>query len=367
MLARWLAGLGLEALPEILLRAGLAAATALVASLILGRFFIRFQLRRRILERADKTDSARLAELHRSKTRTPTMGGVFFLGGMLLAWALWCDLRSPFVWGLAAAAAGLGALGFADDLIKLHCPGRKGLSARTKLRVQIALGLGLGLLHFLLPAGGGSAMPPGLRLPLLGLTLPLGLGFIAWCALAVTASSNAVNLTDGIDGLAMGCAALAAVPLAALAALSGIAGGGAAAGEGLVAAIPGAEEVAVALAALVGSGLGFLWYNCHPARVFMGDTGALPLGGVLGLSAVLIRQEILFAIAGGVFLVEALSVMLQVGSFKLRGKRIFLIAPLHHHFQFRGWRETRVTAAFWCAAAILAALSLTAVSMARRS
>ena len=234
--------------------------------------------------------------------------------------------------------------------------GRKGVSARFKLAVQLALGVGLGSYLYLQPLHLEPEIAHGLFVPLGDqIYVPLGIGFVALCALVVAGSSNAVNLTDGLDGLAMGCAVLVALPLAVIAFLTS--DPAASAGMGLPHIVE-AGELAVLSAGLVGAGLGFLWFNCHPAQIFMGDTGALPLGGTLGLLAVMLKQELLFVIVGGVFVLETVSVILQVGSFKLRGKRIFLIAPLHHHFQFKGWTETKVTVRFWMASALLATLSL---------
>jgi phospho-N-acetylmuramoyl-pentapeptide-transferase len=334
----------------------LAAATAFFVALVFGRWFVSALLARRVLEQADKGDSARLTEMHRSKKSTPTMGGFIYLLALLVATVLWARPDNRLVWIVLLASGVLAVIGFLDDYIKLTVKGRKGVSARLKLTVQLLLGFGLGAYFYYQPLHVDPDVAFGLFLPVGQLSLiPLGLGFIPLCALVVAGSSNGVNLTDGLDGLAMGCAVLVALPLAVVAYLTGDAEASARIG---LPHIPEAGELSVLAAALVGAGLGFLWFNCHPAQIFMGDTGALPLGGSLGLLAVMLRQEVFFVIVGGVFVLETLSVILQVGSFKLRGKRIFLIAPLHHHFQFKGWTETKVTVRFWIVSAALATISL---------
>ncbi len=344
----------------ILIRGLLSGLTALVVALAFGRWFISFQRRRHVLERTEKGDSIRLDRLHRSKSNTPTMGGVIFLLAALVSTAVWARLDNRFVWLIALTAVVLGTLGFVDDRSKLGSqPGSKGISARVKLAVQFAVGLALGVYLYLAPTIGGDPAHT-LHVPFVGPVLPLGVFFILVCAFCVAGTSNAVNLTDGLDGLAMGCAVLVCFPLAIA---SYMAGSAEVVPTSTLPFVPGSGELFVALLAWIGAGLGFLWFNCHPARVFMGDTGALPLGGVLGLVAVIIRQEVLFLVISGVFVAEAMSVILQVGSFKLRRKRIFLIAPLHHHFQFKGWAETKVTVRFWIAAAILSAASMLTLNM----
>ncbi len=333
-----------------------ACITAYLAALLFGRWFIRHQLERRYLERADKGDSQYLLELHSSKKHTPTMGGFILWFGWLVAALLWGDPGSRFIWLSIATALVLGAVGFADDFVKLKDPKRPGISARAKLAFQLVWGLAVGTYLYFQPLLEDPGAARSLYFPLLsGWYMPLGLLFIPLVSLVVTSSSNAVNLTDGLDGLAMGCSILAAMVLVVVAWFSVDPETSA----GLrVPFVPGIEEVSVLAAGLVGAGLGFLWFNCHPAQIFMGDTGSLPLGGLLGLMAVLTKQELLFALAGGVFVIEALSVILQVASFKLRRKRIFLIAPLHHHYQFKGWSETKVTVRFWILAMILTGASL---------
>lgn len=333
--------------------------TALGFALVFGKAFIAFQKKYRIFERSEKGDSKLLDTLHREKERTPTMGGVIFLGATLFSLALWGDWSNRFLALLVITGTLLALLGFADDFIKLRYAEKRGISARAKFLAQVLIAGGVGLYLYLDPIS--PAAPHDLFIPFSGgLTVGLGVGFIALCCLVVTSSSNAVNLTDGLDGLAMGCGVIAAAPMAILAL---VADSSSFSERFSLLHVPGASELTIFLLALIGGGLGFLWFNCHPARVFMGDTGALALGGLLGLVAVLLKQELCFFILGGVFVVEALSVLLQVGSFKLRGKRIFLIAPLHHHFQFKGWAETQVTLRFWLAALFLSVASLASLAV----
>lgn len=343
--------------PEV--RILLAGATALAATLLSGGLFIRALKRRSVLENTARGDSERLDQLHSGKSKTPTMGGVFVFGSVAVATALWGSLADRGILLVLGTTAALALIGFADDYKKLRT--KKGLKARMKLRLQLLVGIAAGLWLALDPlvvvwpggaAGGGTAI----FLPFLR-DHPLEVGWVfgAWVILVITASSNAVNLTDGLDGLAMGCSLLV---VGVLLSLAWVAGSPVMSSWLAVPGVEGAEELCVYLAALLGAGLGFLWFNCHPAQIFMGDVGALPLGGALGLCAVLLKQELILVLAGGVLVVETLSVLLQVGSYKLRKKRIFLIAPLHHHYQFKGWPETRITLRFWLAGLICALTSL---------
>ena len=343
-------------------RAAAAALTAFLLALLLGPLAIGLLRRLKIGERVDKTDSPKLAQLHEGKRDTPTMGGLFLTGAMLVSCVLWMrfDGFNRFsIWGLLLVA-GFSAVGFADDWIKLRVPGRKGLTARTKqwLLTLIAAGIAIALVHVagLERADGG----PNLYFPLIKEAyVPLaalgGLPFVLVAALVLTGAANAVNLTDGLDGLAIGCTAMCAVAYAGITYFVGH--------EQLsqylhVRHVAGSAELAVMLGALLGASLGFLWYNAAPALVFMGDVGSLALGGALGYAAIVSRTEIVLFVVGGVFVVEAVSVMLQVLSFKTTGKRIFRCAPLHHHFQFGGMPETRIVVRIWITSALLALSSL---------
>jgi phospho-N-acetylmuramoyl-pentapeptide-transferase len=333
----------------------LAGATGLVLGLALTSAALPVLRRLGVRERADKSDSPFLARQHgAAKSQTPTLGGIPLLLAFALAALGWADPRHPFVLLLLGTALAFAVVGFLDDLIKLTRPKVRGLRARPKLVLQllISAGAGLALLGALREADPSLL---AVHLPVLGALVPLApAAFVALATVTTAASTNGVNLTDGLDGLAGGCFAIAGAALAGLALLSGTATG---IGRGLP-AVPGAGEAGVAAAALVGAVLGFLWFNCHPARVFMGNTGSLALGGALGVLALIVRQEPLLLVVGGVFVLESVSVILQVLSFRWTGRRIFRCAPLHHHFEFLGWPETRVTARFWLLGTVLALSSL---------
>ncbi len=357
LLERWW-----EGTLEPLVRAAGALVCALAIALATGPLLIRRLREGRVHDRVQKGDSARLDELSAHKEKTPTLGGLFFFGAVVASIVLWCRLDTLAPWLAVGVIVALGGLGLVDDLAKLRS-GRKGISARAKLAGQIAVSLtAASILYAFGPAvrfgAEGAAADVGgtvLFVPVVHHVIVLGWVWILLATFVTTGASNAVNLTDGLDGLAVGCSLIVAGVLA----LAAFAGGEAAtAGRLAVPHVAGAGELGVVLAAVIGGGFGFLWFNCHPARVFMGDTGALPLGGLLGFSAVFLRQEVLLAVAGGVLVVEALSVILQVASFKLTGRRIFKIAPLHHHFQFGGLRETQITVRFWLTGAVLAVGSL---------
>jgi phospho-N-acetylmuramoyl-pentapeptide-transferase len=321
----------------------------------------------------------RLNELHGGKAGTPTMGGVLILGSVLVSTLVCSRPLNPFVAVCACTMLALGLLGFCDDYKKVKERKSDGISARAKLGWQFAIALVAGCFLFFKMEISGFGAPadavkalgyqPGFRLgdnpigigsicfPLVKRPL-VDLGWLAipFFALVIVGSSNAVNLTDGLDGLATGCTITAALAYSLLAYL---AGHFYMAAEYLV--IPHNRfvgELSVFLLALVGAGFGFLWFNCHPARMFMGDTGSLALGGALGAAAVCVKQELMLIIIGGVFVMEAMSVILQVGSFKLRKKRIFAMSPIHHHFELRGWQESQVIVRFWILSIVFALAGL---------
>ena len=340
------------------LRATLAALTGFLVVIASGRWFVPFVAARRIQDAAEKGDSEKLDRIHAHKRSTPTLGGVLIVAGAVAAALAWTRPGERLVLILLGYTVLLAALGFTDDWKKLRTR-KKGISARAKLAAQVGLScLALALVFADPPAvtgpGGGALPPTTLFIPLPGMgAIDLGRLYLVLGVLVLTGTSNAVNLTDGLDGLAAGCSALVAGAIAAAALL-----GSGAAGLLSIPAVAGGSEVAVFLCAMLGAVLGFLRFNAHPARIFMGDTGSLALGGALGLAAILLKLEVVLAVAGGVLVAEAGSVILQVLSFKTLRKRIFLIAPLHHHFQFKGWPETTVTVRFWIAGAVCAAASL---------
>lgn len=321
------------------MRAILAALSALAISLLIGPWMIarlsRYQIGQVIREEGPQT--------HFKKAGTPTMGGLLILVAILASTLLWADLRNRFVWVVLGVTALFGLVGFWDDYLKLIKKNSKGLIARYKYFWQSVGGLAAALVLWY------SAKSPAdttLYLPFLkNFALPLGfVGFVVLTYLMIVGMSNAVNLTDGLDGLAIMPAVMVAAALGVFAYASGNA---VFASYLAIPAVPQAGELLIVCAALVGAGLGFLWFNTYPAQVFMGDIGALALGAALGTIAVIVRQELVVLVMGGIFVLETASVILQVASFKLTGKRIFRMAPIHHHFELKGWAEPKVIVRFW--------------------
>ncbi|MCC6355762.1 MAG: phospho-N-acetylmuramoyl-pentapeptide-transferase [Verrucomicrobiae bacterium] len=330
--------------------------TSALFCLLLGPWFIRKLTELKIGQPIRTRDEVnRLAELHGGKRGTPTMGGVMILCSVVLSCLLWAPLGNKFVILAVFTLLVLGGLGFADDYLKVTKKKSDGISARAKLSVQLFVGLTVGGCLIMDPSTHEQAC--SLQVPFLKAPLVDNLGWIAlaFFALVLVGSSNAVNLTDGLDGLAAGCTVIVA---SVLGVFSYVSGTPKLANYLLLPITPGTQELAVFCGAVVGATMGFLWYNCHPAKVFMGDTGSLALGGAMGTVAICVNQELLLLVAGGIFVVEALSVMLQVVSFKTRGKRIFAMAPLHHHFELMGWSETAVVVRFWILGIFFAALAL---------
>lgn len=337
-------------------RTALASLTSFAVAFLLGPVAIRWLKARRVGERI-ASDSERLNELHASKQDTPTMGGLFVLGAIVLSVLLWSDLSSRYVQTSLIATLGLGALGAADDWVKLRRQ-RNGLSPRQKLIVQMTLSLLIGvLLH-----SHQASQPYGLALvwPFGNWAAWLGPSFVIWAMVVLVASSNAVNLTDGLDGLAGGCLILAG---SAFLALTYLAGHKTLATYLHIPYMPGAGELTVVLGAMIGAVMGFLWFNCYPAEVFLGDTGSLPLGGLIGLAALASRQEVLLVIIGGIFVVETLSVIVQVLGFRKSGHRILACSPLHNHFLFRGQHEMKIVVRFWLTAALLAIVGVASLKI----
>lgn len=293
---------------------------------------------------------------HAVKTGTPTMGGVLILFAVLLSTLLWADIRNHYVWLVIFATVGFGVVGFADDYLKFIRGQSKGLSARQKIVAQGLMALGIGLFFYFLPAYSTKLSAPFFK----NFTPDLGMFYIPFAIVVIVGCSNAVNLTDGLDGLAVGPVMIAAL---AYTVVAYVAGNRVASEYLLIPYIEGAGEVSVFTAAIFGSSLGFLWFNAYPATVFMGDVGSLPLGAALGTVAVVSKHELLLLLVGGVFVIEAISVIFQVVSYKSRGKRIFLMAPIHHHFEMKGWEEPKVVVRLWIIAIILALLSLSTLKL----
>ena len=341
-------------------RAALSAVWAFLVAILCGPWVIAYLRRRKIGENVRKTDSLRLAELHGDKSGTPTMGGALILIAVLLSTLLFADLRNAYVQLAVLGTVAFGLVGFIDDWIKLNYQNRPGLRAGTKIVMQIGVSLALASAIVMLAQRGGNLAPHQVRLPFLkdqflDLSWAAGSLYVTFAALVMIAASNAVNLTDGLDGLATGCSVIASGTFAVIIYVIGRRDFT----EYLhLTYVPGAGELTIVCAALAGACLGFLWFNAYPAQVFMGDTGSLPIGGLLGFMAVVAKQELVMPIICGVFVMEAGSVILQVGSYKLRRKRIFLCAPVHHHFQFAGWHEVKVVIRFWIIAIICAIVGL---------
>ena len=339
-----------------------AGMTAVLLCLLFGNFVIRKLRALKVGQPIrSKEEVHRLSDLHSGKQGTPTMGGVLLLGAVLVSVVLWARPTNPFVWVAVFSVLYLGTLGFIDDYLKVTKRKSAGISSRTKLIAQGALGVFVSIYFLNDPAIQSHARElfvPFYKEPVIE---DMGWFFtLVFYSIVIVGTSNAVNLTDGLDGLATGCTVTVAV---AFAFLSYAAGRADAASYLLIPHYPYADELAVVCMALVGAGLGFLWFNCHPAKVFMGDTGSLAIGGVLGVVAICCKQELLLLVVGGVFVVEALSVILQVVSFKLTGKRILAMSPIHHHFELKGWKENTVIVRFWILSVMFALLGLATLKL----
>jgi phospho-N-acetylmuramoyl-pentapeptide-transferase len=336
-------------------RTALASVAAFLMALTLGPFAIRW-LKGRFRERIDSA-SSRLNEIQAAKQSTPTMGGIFIVAAIVIATLICGDLGNQYVQLALATAISFGALGGIDDWIKLSTR-RNGLSVRQKFVTQILLAATIGTVLFWERRGTPDGLE--LHLPLLSHGIWLGGAFLVWSTLVLVGTSNAVNLTDGLDGLAGGCTVFAG---SAFVALTYLAGHKTMADYLGVPFIHGCGEMSVVIGAMVGAMLGFLWFNCYPAQVFMGDTGSLPIGALLALAALVSRQEVLLVIIGGVFVIETLSVMAQVGCYRLTGKRIIACSPLHNHYLFRGQHEIKIVVRFWIGSAVLAIIGVASLKI----
>ena len=339
----------------ITFRTGGATITALLISLLCGPAMIRWLKDHQAEGQPIRSDGP---ETHLAKIGTPTMGGLLILGAFVFSTLLWMPLSNPYLWPVLAVAVAFGAVGSVDDWMKLRRRSHQGMSGRMKLVLQLLVAFVVTLVFI-------ELSPPQLRygvaIPFLKDSLvPLGLLYVPFAMLVMVGASNAVNLTDGLDGLAI-------VPVMIVAACFGLiaylAGNVNFASYLQINYVPGTGDLAVMCGALLGAGLGFLWFNAPPARVFMGDTGSLALGGALGAMSVATRHELVLAITGGLFVLETLSVILQVASFKLTGRRIFLMAPLHHHFERKGWAESTIVIRFWIISVVLALAGLSSLKL----
>lgn len=331
----------------ITFRAIISLLSALFISFLFSPWFIR-KLKNKQLGQVVRDDGP---SSHFSKAGTPTMGGGLIILAVIIPSLLWTDWKNLLFWQITAIFAGYGILGFLDDYAKISKSNTKGVSGKMKLFWQILIAGAVCTIHYYLSGESGILNIPFFK----NINLPLGIFYIPFSVFIIVGASNAVNLTDGLDGLAIGPVMISAACFALLSYISG---------NYFIAEylnypfVPGSGELSIFAASIVGAGMGFLWYNTYPAQVFMGDVGSLPLGGALGALAVFSKHEILLSIIGGVFVLEAVSVITQVASYKLTGKRIFRMAPIHHHFELKGWPEPKVIVRFWIISIVLALIGL---------
>ena len=342
---------GFNVFKYITFRAGMAAITAFILCIILGPIIINILKELRIGQYVRKDYVDGIKDHQKTKEGVPTMGGLMIIIAVVISTILWCRLDNDYVILALGGIVWLGAVGFMDDAMKLKSKSDKGIRALTKIIGQTSLALIVGIFVLKNPRLGTELYVPFLKYPL----ADLGILYLFFVWLVIVGSSNAVNLTDGLDGLAIGCTMFVALTYSVMAYVTG----------NLIMskylnifALPGAGELTCFTAALVGASLGFLWFNSHPATVFMGDTGSLAIGGSIGIVSVLLKKEVLLLIVGGIFVMEAASVIVQIISYKVFKKRVFRMSPIHHHFQMVGWAESKITIRFWIISVILALLGL---------
>jgi phospho-N-acetylmuramoyl-pentapeptide-transferase len=344
----------------ITFRIGLSALTAMLITLILGPWVIRKLKEFKLGQEIRKDDSAKLHELHKKKQGTPTMGGILFVLSVVSSTLIWGDLSKSYVWIAILGILFFGMIGFVDDFLKIKKKQSKGLSAKHKFLFQTILALSLG--YYLMYHSDISSIASHIYLPFIKRAVIENTPWIylLFVVLVITGSSNAVNLTDGLDGLAIGCSIVCS---SVFTIITYVVGNKVFCSHLLLEYIPEAAELSIFCAAMAGAGLGFLWFNSYPAEVFMGDTGALSIGGAFGLVAILVKKEFYLILIGGVFVWEALSVILQVASYKVFKKRIFLCAPFHHHLEFKGWSEAKITIRLWIISGIFGLLGLCSLKL----
>lgn len=334
----------------------MASITAFLVTVLIAPFMIRFLSKLNFKQTIEREGFSKLYEQHKGKDKVPTMGGFLILGGVVVSTVLWADILNRYVLLSLLTMVWLGAIGFVDDWLKLSKKNSKGLTAANKIFGQLAIGIFIGTFLYFDSPGWQQVSVPFFK----NWLLAMGPLYIVFVVMILVGASNAVNLTDGLDGLAIGCTSMIALTYGIF---SYVTGNVKFSDYLQIPFIPGTGELAVFCAVLFGASIGFLWFNSHPASVFMGDTGSLALGGALGVVAIFTKKEILLAIVGGVFVMEALSVMIQVTSYKLHKKRIFLMAPIHHHFQLKGLSESKVVIRFWIISLILALTGLAALKL----
>ena len=339
----------------ITVRTGGAAATALFFVFFFGPRIISALRLKQGKGQPIRTDGPQSHLL--TKKGTPTMGGLMILSGLIVSMLLWANLRNHFVWVVLLVTSGFGAIGFYDDYLKVTKQSHNGFSGRARLACESVIAI----IGCAIMMRYGTPATTGLAVPLInGYVLDMGWAFLIFAPFVIVASGNAVNLTDGLDGLAIVPSMIATGTFGVIAWVAGNAIFSTYLGINFV---PGAGELAVVCGAFLGAGLGFLWFNAPPAQIFMGDTGSLAIGGLIGVIAVAVKHEIVLVIVGGLFVVEALSVIVQVISFKLTGKRVFRMAPIHHHFEQLGWTESQIVVRFWIIAFVLALLGLSTLKL----
>jgi phospho-N-acetylmuramoyl-pentapeptide-transferase len=339
----------------ITFRAAGAIVTAVLLSLLLGPWFVR-SLRKLSIGQSIREVGP---ERHQDKAGTPTMGGLLILFALIVPTLLWANLTNPLIWVAVVSTAAFGAVGFADDWLKVRRRHNQGLTAKVKFLLQVLIAAAAVTVGLSLPSGHG--IEPTVALPFLKTAIfNIGWLYVPFATIVLVGASNAVNLTDGLDGLAIGATMIAA---ATYGIFTYVAGNAVVAGYLQVPFVRDVGEVAIFCSALVGASLGFLWFNAHPAEVFMGDVGSLAIGGAIGMVAVLSKQEVVLVLVGGLFVLEALSVIIQVFSYKTTGKRVFRMAPLHHHFELAGWSEPKIIVRFWIVAILFSLLSLSTLKL----
>jgi len=347
---------GFNVFKYITFRAAMASLTAFLITLLAGPIIIEWLKKLNFGQNIRREHVESLYNLHKHKQGTPTMGGILIILAITVSNLLWADMLNQYILLTLGSFLWLGFVGFADDYIKVVKKRNLGLTPKMKLISQAILGIVISAYVIFF-----TEIPTALSVPFVKhFILNMGIFYIMFVILVIMSSSNAVNLTDGLDGLAIGCTLIAAITYCIL---SYVTGNFKFADYLNVFYLPGSGELAIFCASMVGAGLGFLWFNSYPANVFMGDTGSLALGGALGVVAVFIKKELLLFLVGGIFVIEALSVVLQVIWFKTTKKRLFLMAPIHHHFQLLGWAESKITIRFWIVGIVLALLSLSTLKL----
>jgi len=336
----------------ITFRTAYATLTALVLSFVFGPWLIEWLKQLRVKETIRELGP----KAHQAKAGTPTMGGILILFSLIVPTLLWSDLTNRYVWIVLLVTVSFGLIGFSDDYLKLRK--KKGLTARTKISLQILVAAAVSLYLYYFPA---NSYTTELTVPFFKNFQPnFHLFYIPFAIAVIVGTSNGVNLTDGLDGLAIGPMIIAAMTFMGICYLTGHS---TFASYLMIINVKGAGELTIFCGTMVGAGLGFLWFNAYPAQVFMGDTGSLPLGAALGTVAIITKHELLLAIVGGLFVIETVSVIIQVSSFRLRGRRVFQMAPIHHHYELKGWAEPKVIVRFWIISIILALISLSTLKL----